>query len=79
RDAGGERQLLSVPLPDDEPVHVLRVVCPSMAHGYLLRVPPHVRTCRRDAGGERQLLSVPLPDDEPVHVLRVVCPSMAHG
>ncbi|OGX84082.1 DUF6745 domain-containing protein, partial [Hymenobacter coccineus] len=49
RDAGGERQLLSVPLPDDEPVHVLRVVCPSTAHGYLLRVPPHVRTCRRAA------------------------------
>lgn len=49
RDAGGERQLLSVPLPDDEPVHVLRVVCPSTAHVYLLRVPPHVRTCRRAA------------------------------
>ncbi|MGI4736616.1 MAG: DUF6745 domain-containing protein [Janthinobacterium lividum] len=49
RDAGGERQLLSVPLPDDEPLHVLRVNCPSTAHVYLLRVPPHVRTCRRAA------------------------------
>jgi hypothetical protein len=49
RDAGGERQLLSVPLPDDEPLHVLRVNCPSTAHVYMLRVPPHVRTCRRAA------------------------------
>jgi hypothetical protein len=49
RDAGGERQLLSVPLPDDEPLHVLRVNCPSTAHVYMLRVPPQVRTCRRAA------------------------------
>jgi hypothetical protein len=49
RDAGGERQLLSVPLPNDEPLHVLRVNCPSTAHVYMLRVPPHVRTCRRAA------------------------------
>ena len=49
RDAGGVRQLLSVPLPDDEPLHVLRVSCPSTAHVYVLRVPPHVRTCRRAA------------------------------
>ena len=49
RDAGGERQLLSVPLPDDEPLTVLRVTCPSTAHVYVLRVPPHVRTCRRAA------------------------------
>jgi hypothetical protein len=48
-DAGGERQLLSVPLPDDEPIHVLRVKCPSTAHLYMLRVPPQVRTCRRAA------------------------------
>jgi hypothetical protein len=49
RDAGDDRQLLSVPLPDDEPLHVLRVNCPSTAHVYMLRVPPHVRTCRRAA------------------------------
>jgi hypothetical protein len=49
RDAGGDRQLLSVPLPDDEPLHVLRVNCPSTAHVYMLRVPPQVRTCRRAA------------------------------
>lgn len=49
RDAGGERQLLSVPLPDDEPIHALRVRCPSTGHEYVLRVPPHLRTCRRAA------------------------------
>lgn len=49
RDAGGERQLISVPLTDDEPIHALKVVCPSTAHNYVLRVPPHIRTCRRAA------------------------------
>ncbi|MBC8084122.1 MAG: hypothetical protein H7Z21_13010 [Hymenobacter sp.] len=49
RDAGGERQLLSIPLDDDEPIVALRVRCPSTAHTYVLRVPPHVRTCRRAA------------------------------
>lgn len=46
RDAGGERQLISIPLDNDEPVVALRVRCPSTAHSYVLRVPPHVRTCR---------------------------------
>ena len=49
RDAGGERQLLSIPLEGDEPVVALRVVCPSTAHTYVLRVPPHIRSCRRAA------------------------------
>ncbi|RAK68136.1 DUF6745 domain-containing protein [Hymenobacter edaphi] len=49
RDAGGERQLLSVPLTDDEPIHALKVSCPSTGHHYVLRVPPHIRTCRRAA------------------------------
>ncbi|WP_051719105.1 DUF6745 domain-containing protein [Hymenobacter sp. IS2118] len=49
RDAGGERQLLSIPLEDDEPVVALRVICPSTAHTYVLRVPPHIRSCRRAA------------------------------
>ncbi|WP_156176163.1 DUF6745 domain-containing protein [Hymenobacter terrenus] len=49
RDAGGERQLLSIPLEGDEPVVALRVICPSTAHTYVLRVPPHLRTCRRAA------------------------------
>ena len=49
RDAGGERQLIRIPLEDDEPVVALRVRCPSTAHTYVLRVPPHLRTCRRAA------------------------------
>lgn len=49
RDAGGERQLLNIPLEGDEPVVALRVICPSTAHTYVLRVPPHIRTCRRAA------------------------------
>ncbi|TGE27559.1 DUF6745 domain-containing protein [Hymenobacter metallicola] len=49
RDAGGERQLLSIPLEGDEPIVALRVICPSTAHTYVLRVPPHLRTCRRAA------------------------------
>jgi hypothetical protein len=49
RDTGGERQLLSIPLEGDEPVVALRVICPSTAHTYMLRVPPHIRTCRRAA------------------------------
>ena len=49
RDAGGERQLLSIPLENDEPVVALRVICPSTAHTYVLRVPPHIRSCRRAA------------------------------
>lgn len=49
RDTGGERQLLSIPLEGDEPVVALRVICPSTAHTYVLRVPPHIRSCRRAA------------------------------
>ena len=49
RDAGGERQLITIPLEDDEPIVAIRVRCPSTAHTYVLRVPPHVRTCRRAA------------------------------
>lgn len=49
RDAGGERQLISIPLEGDEPVVALRVICPSTAHTYVLRVPPHLRSCRRAA------------------------------
>jgi hypothetical protein len=49
RDAGGERQLLTIPLEGDEAIVALRVICPSTAHTYVLRVPPHLRTCRRAA------------------------------
>lgn len=49
RDPGGERRLLVVPLPDDEPLVCLAVLCPSTARQYLLRVPPNMRTCRQAA------------------------------
>jgi hypothetical protein len=49
RDAGGERQLVRIPLDDDEPIVALRVRCPSTAHSYVLRVPPQMRTCRQAA------------------------------
>jgi hypothetical protein len=46
RDAGGERRLLRVSLPGDEPLVCVAVICPSTGRQYLLRVPPHIRTCR---------------------------------
>jgi hypothetical protein len=49
RDAGGERRLLRVPLPDDEPLVCVTVVCPSTGRRYVLRVPPATRTCRQAA------------------------------
>ena len=45
RDAGGERRLLRVDVQGDEPLVCVSVACPSTAKRYLLRVPPHVRTC----------------------------------
>ncbi|MBZ9750181.1 hypothetical protein K7W42_04820 [Deinococcus sp. HMF7604] len=44
RDAGGERTLVRVPLPDDEPFVAVSVACPSTARQYVLRVPPTIRT-----------------------------------
>jgi hypothetical protein len=44
-DAGGERKLLFLPLPGDEPLVCLQVQCPSTAAIYILRVPPDTRTC----------------------------------
>lgn len=49
RDAGGERQLIGVPFEDDEPLMLLKVVCPSTGHTHVLRVPPHLRTCHQAA------------------------------
>jgi hypothetical protein len=48
-DAGGPRQLLRVPLPDDEPLVCLAVFDPSTGRRYLLRVPPRIRTCHQAA------------------------------
>jgi len=49
RDPGGERQLILVPLEDDEPLMLLKVVCPSTGHLHVLRVPPYLRTCHEAA------------------------------
>jgi hypothetical protein len=49
RDPGGERRLLHVPIPDDEDLVCLAVICPSTGRQYLLRVPPRTRTCREAA------------------------------
>lgn len=53
-DAGGERQLLRMSLPDrdwqqDEPIVCLAVNCPSTGRRYALRVPPHIRSCHAAA------------------------------
>ncbi|HEY1379147.1 MAG TPA: hypothetical protein VGF55_20260 [Gemmataceae bacterium] len=49
RDPGGERRLLRVPLPGDEDLVCVAVVCPSTGRQYVLRVPPATRTCRQAA------------------------------
>jgi hypothetical protein len=46
RDAGGERQLLRVPIQDDEDIVCVSVFCPSTGGQFFLRVPPSVTTCR---------------------------------
>lgn len=48
-DAGGERQLICVPFEDDEPLMILKVICPSTGHLHVLRVPPYLRTCHQAA------------------------------
>jgi hypothetical protein len=45
-DAGGERKLLRVPMPEDEPLVCVLVHCPSTGRQYILRVPPTMQTCR---------------------------------
>jgi hypothetical protein len=49
RDPGGQRRLLRVPIPGDEPLVCLAVRCPSTWRQYMLRVPPATRTCRQAA------------------------------
>ncbi len=48
-DAGGERQLISIPFEDDEPLTMLKVICPSTGHLHILRVPPYMQTCHQAA------------------------------
>lgn len=47
RDAGGERRLLRVEVPGDEPLVCVSVRCPSTGHHFVLRVPPTMRSCRQ--------------------------------
>jgi hypothetical protein len=49
RDPGGPRQLLAVPMKEDEPLVCVAVCCPSTGRRYVIRVPPHTRTCRQAA------------------------------
>lgn len=48
-DPGGPRQLLRVPLLNDEPLVCISVRCPSTAHHYIIRVPPHMQNCHQAA------------------------------
>lgn len=43
-DAGGERRLVRIDLPNDEPFVAVCVQCPSTGRQYVLRVPPTIRT-----------------------------------
>jgi len=47
QDPGGQRQLLRVPLEDDEALVCVSVNCPSTARQYLIRVPPLMKTCHQ--------------------------------
>jgi hypothetical protein len=46
QDAGGERQLLRVPMENDEDIVCVSVFCPSTGGQFFLRVPPKMTTCR---------------------------------
>lgn len=49
RDAGGDRQLVCIPFDDDEPLMMLKVMCPSTGHLHVLRVPPYMDNCHQAA------------------------------
>jgi hypothetical protein len=46
-DAGGERQLICIAFEDDEPLMLVKVICPSTGHLHVLRVPPDMDTCHQ--------------------------------
>jgi hypothetical protein len=48
-DAGGDRQLICIAFDDDEPLMLLKVICPSTQHLHVLRVPPSMRSCHQAA------------------------------
>ncbi len=47
QDPGGERKLLRIEIPDDEPLVCVSVRCPSTGRLYVLRVPPTMETCQQ--------------------------------
>ncbi|MDP7017739.1 MAG: hypothetical protein QGG36_18180 [Pirellulaceae bacterium] len=48
-DPGGARELLRLPLKDDEDIICLSCFCPSTERHYLLRVPPEIKGCHQAA------------------------------
>jgi hypothetical protein len=46
-DPGGQRQLLRVPMKDDEDLVCVSLHCPSTGRHYMIRVPPTTVTCRQ--------------------------------
>ncbi len=48
-DTGGDRELLRLPLQNDEDFVCLSCNCPSTQRHYLLRVPPTMKTCHQAA------------------------------
>ncbi|MCI0397603.1 MAG: hypothetical protein L0322_22075 [Chloroflexi bacterium] len=48
-DAGGERRLLRAPLPNEEDLVCVAVLCPSTGRQYIIRVPPTTKSCHQAA------------------------------
>lgn len=48
-DPGGPRKLLKVPLPNDEDLVALWVICPSTDRNYVIRVPPKMKSAHQAA------------------------------
>lgn len=46
-DTGGKRRLLRIPLDGEDALVCVVVRCPSTGQQYVLRVPPHIRSCRQ--------------------------------
>jgi len=46
-DPGGERRLVRVDLPGDEPIVLVSLHCPSTGRQYIIRVPPTTRSCHQ--------------------------------
>jgi hypothetical protein len=49
KDTGGARRLFKVPMPGDEDLVCVSVICPSTQRQYIIRVPPTMKTCHQSA------------------------------